>query len=257
MPRKPLIAGNWKMNKTTVQAAILAQDISNAFDERLDVLDVVLCPPFIDLKTVSTVLSYDKSPMQLGAQDVFWEESGAYTGEISPAMLAEVGCGFCIIGHSERREQFGETDEGVSRKARALVTRGIAPIICVGESEDVREQGDAVALAQVAAQLERSVEGLALGDIMKCAVAYEPIWAIGTGRTATPEVAQEMCANLRARLLVLYGSAAAEKVRILYGGSMKPENASFFAPQPDIDGGLIGGASLEARPFIDLAKAFL
>lgn len=257
MMRVPLIAGNWKMNKSTVDAAFLSQDISNRFYRDYDTVEVVLCPPFIDIKTVQTVLTFDRSPIKLGAQDVYWEENGAFTGAISPAMLCDEGVSYCIVGHSERREYFSETDLMVSRKAKALLAKGITPIICVGEGLEKREEGAKAAIAFVTAQVEAALELLAPGDVKRIVIAYEPIWAIGTGRTATPESAQEMCLSIRERLAERGGFEAAKTIRILYGGSMKAENAKLFAPLPDVDGGLIGGASLDAAGFIDIVKAFL
>ncbi|MDR1713461.1 MAG: triose-phosphate isomerase [Coriobacteriales bacterium] len=257
MPRKPLVAGNWKMNKTTAQAVTLAQDISNLYDDRLDGVDVVLCPPFTDLKQVSTVLAYDKSRMTLGAQNVCWERSGAYTGEVSPEMLHEIGCLWCIVGHSERRAYFGETDGLTAVKALALLNEGLTPIICVGESLELREQGDQAAEDFVASQVLNSCSGIPGAELSRIVIAYEPIWAIGTGRTATPEQAEASCAAIRAALARNSGPEVAEAIRILYGGSVKPENAALFAPMPDIDGALVGGASLNARDFIDLAKGFI
>jgi triosephosphate isomerase len=257
MTRKALVAGNWKMNKTTVEAAVLSQDIVNRFYKDYDRIDTVLCPPFVDLKTVRTVLEFDRAPIALGAQDVFWERDGAYTGAISPVMLKEVGCSYGIVGHSERREHFAETDLMVGKKARALLECGIAPIICVGEGLKKREEGAREAIAFVTTQLVRALELIDRSDAARTVIAYEPVWAIGTGRTATPEAAQEMCAAIRAGIADWAGDEAAQKTRILYGGSMKPENAALFVPLPDVDGGLIGGASLEAQAFIDIVKAFL
>ncbi|MDR1015520.1 MAG: triose-phosphate isomerase [Coriobacteriales bacterium] len=290
MTRKPLVAGNWKMNRTTVEAAILAQDISNRFYQDYDRVDTVLCPPFIDLKTVRTVLEFDRSPLMLGAQDVFWEDAGAFTGATSPLMLKEVGCSYCIVGHSERRELFAETDLTVGRKARALLGHGIVPIVCVGEGPSVREEGEKAAIAFVTAQLEAALrsaglegfeglaglaglegsgngeesgppEGLSLpggpAGLEKVVVAYEPVWAIGTGRTATPEAAQAVCAAIRERLAAVVGPRTAEGARILYGGSLNAGNAALFVSQPDIDGGLVGGAALDADSFVEIVRVFL
>jgi triosephosphate isomerase len=257
MTRKPLVAGNWKMNKTSYEAALLSQDIVNLIYKDYRAVDTVLCPPFTDLKTVRTVLDFDRSHVALGAQDVFWEDNGAWTGAISAALLRELGCSYCIVGHSERREHFAETDLMVSKKAAALFEHDITPIICVGEGAQKREEGTRAAIAFVTEQLEAALELVAASDLGQIVVAYEPIWAIGTGRTATPEMAQEMCAAIRARLCDLAGGKAASGIRILYGGSMKPGNAALFAPEPDIDGGLIGGAALEAQSFIDIVRAFL
>jgi triosephosphate isomerase len=254
MSRKPMIVGNWKMNKTTSEATRLAQDISYAYASDYAAVDVVLCPPFTDLRSVRVVLGFDKSPVALGAQDVYWEREGAFTGEISPGMLAELGCAYCIIGHSERREHFGETDETVNRKAKALVAARIAPIICCGESLTTRDAGDA--LGFVTAQLRAALDGVSAEEAAAVVIAYEPIWAIGTGRTAAPEQAEEVCATLRVALAKRYDDRIAEGIRILYGGSMKPANVAQFVPLPNIDGGLIGGAALVSDDFIDLVKTF-
>ena len=253
--RVPVMAGNWKMNKTTTEAVTLAQGISFKSDKAWGDVEVVLCPPFVDLKSVSNVIFFDKAPMKLGAQDVFWEEAGAYTGAISPGMLKEVECSYCIIGHSERREYFGETDATVNAKAKALIAHGITPIMCCGEDLSVRDAGDT--LAFIGAQVQGGLEGIASEDVARLVIAYEPIWAIGTGRAATPEQAQEACAHIRATVAQVAGQQAAEQVRILYGGSMKPANAEQFLPQPDIDGGLIGGAALDAASFAELVEMTL
>ncbi|MDR0347018.1 MAG: triose-phosphate isomerase, partial [Coriobacteriales bacterium] len=219
MTRKPLVAGNWKMNQTTVEAALLSQDIINRYERTFNKVDVVLCPPFVDLKTVRTVLQFDRVPIMLGAQDVYWEKNGAYTGAISPVMLKELDCKYCIVGHSERREYFAETDFMVSRKAHALLAHGITPIICVGEGSEKREEGAAAALEFVTAQVTEALQLVEPFDIARVVIAYEPIWAIGTGRTATPEAAQEMCAAIRARLAEMTDDGVAERIRVLYGGS--------------------------------------
>jgi len=254
MTRRPLIAGNWKMNKTTAEATALSQSISYLYDDRLRDVDVVLCPPFIDLRSVRVVLGFDNSDIALGAQDVYWEKSGAFTGAVSPGMLAEVGCSYCIIGHSERREHFGETNTTVNLKARALLDAGITPIICCGENLETRETGQA--LSFVVGQVTAALEGIGAAQAKGIVIAYEPIWAIGTGHTATPETADEVCGAIRAAVLDLYGPAVSDAMRILYGGSMKPENVKHFVPLPNIDGGLIGGAALEANGFMALAQAF-
>ena len=257
MQRKPLVAGNWKMNKTTTESVRLAQDISNSYYRDYDSADTVLCPPLISLKAVCTVLEFDRSLIRLGAQDVFWEPNGAYTGAVSTEMLREVGCEYCIVGHSERRQFFAETDEMVNRKARALLDVGITPIICVGEGLELRESGAQAAADFVTAQVAAALQQFAPGYIGRVVIAYEPIWAIGTGRTATPESAQEICAAIREQLAVLSDHQLAAGVRVLYGGSMKPENAALFAQMPDVDGGLIGGAALQAADFIEIVKAFV
>jgi triosephosphate isomerase len=257
MQRKPLVAGNWKMNKATGEAVRLAQDISDRYYKDYDQVDTVLCPPFISLKSVRSVLEFDRSRIRLGAQDVFWEPDGAYTGAISTGMLREVGCGYCIVGHSERRQFFAETDGMVNRKARALLDADITPIVCVGEGLEVREAGAKAAADFVTAQVVAALQQFGPEDIGRTVIAYEPIWAIGTGRTATPESAQEICAAIREQLAALSDHRAASAVRVLYGGSMKPENAALFAPLPDVDGGLIGGAALQAADFIEIVKAFV
>ena len=253
MTRKPLMAGNWKMNKTIGEAVVLAQDISNQYDSKWEACDVVVCPPFVDLKPAKTVFEFDRVPVGIGAQNVHWEEKGAFTGEISVPMLKEIGCEWCIIGHSERRGYFGETNEDVNKKAKALIAAGIHPIICVGESHSVRDSGDT--LEFVCAQVKAAFAGIDEGQAKPCVVAYEPIWAIGTGRTATPEQAQEVCAAVRGTLAEMFGQEAAEAMRVLYGGSMNPGNVALLIAQPDIDGGLIGGAALEAQSFVQLIEA--
>lgn len=253
--RVPMIAGNWKMNKTTAQAVTLSQQISFESDKAWEAVEVVICPPFVDLKSVFNVLVFDHSSIRLGAQDVFWEPEGAYTGAISVSMLKELTCEYCIIGHSERREYFGETDEMVNKKAHALIASGIHPIMCCGESLEVRDAGET--LAFIGEQVRAGLAGLDAQDIAQSVIAYEPIWAIGTGRAATPEQAQEACAHIRSVVADVAGDEAASKVRILYGGSMNPANAELFLPQPDIDGGLIGGASLDAKAFSELVEMAL
>ena len=256
MARKPLMAGNWKMNKTIGEAVVLAQDISNNYDERWgDDVDVVVCPPFVDLKPVKTVFEFDRAPVAVGAQNVYWEESGAFTGEVSIPMIKEAGCEWCIIGHSERRGLFGETNEDVNKKAKALISAGLNPIICVGESLAVRDEG--TTLEFVCAQVRAAFAGIDAAQAAKSVVAYEPIWAIGTGRTATPEQAQEVCAAIRATLAELFGTPVAEEMRVLYGGSMNPGNVDLLIAENDIDGGLIGGAALKADSFVQLVNACL
>ncbi len=253
MVRRLMMCGNWKMNETTGEAVRLSQDILNRADDDWEDVDVVLLPPSIDLKSVSNVIAFDHSCVMLGAQNCHWEASGAYTGEISPVMLAEVGCTWCIAGHSERRQMFGETDEMVNRKVKALVAHRINPIICVGETSDCREAGETVTF--VSAQVRSALDGVSPRAVATLAIAYEPIWAIGTGQTPTPEAANEVCAAIRATVAGLYDAPTAEAMRVIYGGSMKPSNAKQFLPQPDIDGGLIGGAALKADSFGDLVRA--
>ena len=256
MTRKPLIAGNWKMNNTYGEAVVLAQEISNEFyADWAEHVDVAVCPPFIDLKPVKTVFEFDHTKIALGAQNVYWEEKGAYTGEISVGMLKEIGCEYCIIGHSERRTLLGETNEDVNKKAKALIAGGIVPIVCVGESLSVRDAGNYIEF--VTAQVKAAFAGVDASEAKDCVVAYEPIWAIGTGRTATPEQAEEVCAAIRATLNELFGEVNADPVRILYGGSMNEGNAELLLAEPNIDGGLIGGASLNAKSFIAIVKEAL
>ncbi len=256
MTRRKLIAGNWKMNETVPEAVVLAQEISNLMErDWLEMVDVAVCPPFVDLKPVKTVLEFDRVDIALGAQNVYWEPAGAFTGEISIPMIKEIGCTFCIVGHSERRNIFGETNEDVNRKARALIEAGIAPIVCVGESLSVRDEG--AYLDYVTAQVRAAFAGIDGDDARTTVVAYEPVWAIGTGRTATPEQAEEVCAAIRACLADLYDEATAAAMRILYGGSMNEGNAALLLAEADIDGGLIGGAALKAGSFIEIVKAAL
>lgn len=256
MSRTPLMAGNWKMNNTVGEAVVLTQEISNNYErDWTEMVDVVICPPFVDIKPAKTVLDFDKTKIAVGAQNVHWEPSGAYTGEISVDMLKEIGCDYCIVGHSERRTMFGETNENVNRKVRALIDGGIAPIICVGESLAVRDDGTAEEF--VCAQVRAALAGVDADEAKEVVVAYEPIWAIGTGRTATPEQAETVCGAIRGTLADLYGAELADTLRILYGGSMNVGNVESLLAQPDIDGGLVGGASLKASSFIDLVKACL
>ena len=254
MTRKNLIAGNWKMNETIGEAVVLAQEISNGvYPDELELVDVAVCPPFVDLKPVKTVFDFDKVNIALGAQNVYWEPKGAFTGEISIPMIKEIGCTYCIVGHSERRHLFGETNEDVNLKVRALIPAAIVPIICVGESLSVRDEG--VYLDFVTAQVRAAYAGVEAAEAVDTVVAYEPVWAIGTGRTATPEQAEEVCAAIRATLADLFGDEVAQQVRVLYGGSMNEGNAELLLAEPDIDGGLIGGAALKASSFLQIVKA--
>lgn len=257
MKRTPLMAGNWKMNNTIGEAVVLTQEISNQYDKGIwgEDVDILICPPFIDLKPAKTVLDFDKAKVAVGAQNVYWEPKGAYTGEISVPMIKEIGCACSIVGHSERRELFGESNEDVNRKVKALVEAGLYAIVCVGESLSVRDEG--ATEEYVCAQVRAAFAGVDARDAATCVVAYEPIWAIGTGRTATPEQAQAVCAAIRATLADLYGEDVAQQMRVLYGGSMNVGNVDDLLAQPDIDGGLVGGASLEASSFVQLIKACL
>lgn len=246
--RKKIVAGNWKMNRAIADSEDLAAGVKRELSECRDV-DVVLCPPFTSLKVVGDIIS--DTVIKLGAQNMHWEGDGAHTGEISGSMLRDLYCHYVIVGHSERRANCGETDEIVNRKVRAALDANLTPIVCVGETLEQREAGDARNI--VKAQVEGSLAGLG-GGLARIILAYEPVWAIGTGQTATPGQAQEMHAFVRDRLREL-GGEIADTVRIQYGGSVKPSNAAELFGQPDIDGGLVGGASLEARSFVEIVEA--
>ena len=251
--RNRMIAGNWKMNETFAEGIELAQGIVDQLASGTGNVDVVIAPPLVDLKGVSEVLSQANSSVALSAQNVYWEESGAFTGETSPAMLTSVGATHCIIGHSERRGYFGETDEDINRKAQALMAHGIVPISCCGESLEVRNAGTHVQF--VVDQIKADTEGLEITDPSKYVIAYEPIWAIGTGMTATADDAQEVCGAIRKTLVEIFGAEIADGIRILYGGSAKPENVGGFLEKEDVDGALVGGASLKADSFVAMVKS--
>jgi triosephosphate isomerase len=238
------------MHKTASEAAVLAEAVLRALPPPNGV-EVVLCPPFTALAAVARVIA--GSPVALGAQDVHWEREGAYTGEISPEMLRDLGCRYVIIGHSERRQYFAETDERVNRKTGAALAGGLTPIVCIGETLAEREAGRAAEV--VAGQVKGALSGLAPEQVRGVVLAYEPIWAIGTGRTATPLQAAEMHARVRRTIAELCGRDVAEQIRILYGGSVGPENASALLREPEIDGALVGGASLRADAFAAIARA--
>jgi triosephosphate isomerase len=248
--RKKLIAGNWKMNKTSADGVALVQEIVAAAGKQTDV-DVVVCPPFTALESVGRVL--EGSGVRLGAQNVHPEASGAYTGEISVGMLRSLFASYVILGHSERRSYFQESDSFINQKVIASLKGQLKPILCVGETLGQREAGETLRVVQT--QLEAGLEGVGKDQISSVVIAYEPVWAIGTGKVATTEQAQQVHAFIRSLLAKGYGENAAEKVRILYGGSMKPANAPELLAQRDIDGGLIGGASLESRSFLELVAA--
>jgi triosephosphate isomerase len=249
MPRKFLIAGNWKMNKTSADGAELAREIVRAVGKD-HAVDVVLCPPFTALESVAKVV--EGSAVKLGAQNMNPEPSGAFTGEVSAGMLRALFCSYVILGHSERRTLFGETDAFVNRKVLAALKSQLKPILCVGETLAEREAGRT--LEVVRTQTEAGLAGVTKEQSTEVVIAYEPVWAIGTGKVATTEQAQEVHAFIRGLLADQFGEGA-QRIRILYGGSMKPANAPDLLAQPDIDGGLIGGASLEAGSFLDLVKA--
>jgi triosephosphate isomerase len=250
MIRKKLIAGNWKMNKTSGDGAALAREIVTAAGTQ-SAVDIVICPPFTALESVAKAV--DGSLVKLGAQNMHFEASGAFTGEVSAPMLRALFATHVILGHSERRTLFGETDELVNKKVLSALKNQLRPILCVGESLAEREAGSTLKVVQ--AQTERSLEGVSGEQAASVIVAYEPVWAIGTGKVATSEQAQEVHAFIRQLLTKLFGEPAAQRIRILYGGSMKPANAPELLSQRDIDGGLIGVASLEARSFLELVKA--
>ena len=248
--RKKLIAGNWKMNKTPSDGVTLVRDIVAAVGKQSDV-DVVVCPPFTGLESAGKAL--EGSNVKLGAQNMHFEASGAFTGEVSAPMLRAIFATHVILGHSERRTLFGENDELVNKKVLAALKNQLRPIFCVGETLAEREGGSTLKVVQT--QVEKGLEGVSKDLVATVVVAYEPVWAIGTGKVATTEQAQEVHAFIRGLLAKLFTDAVAQRVRILYGGSMKPANAPELLAQKDIDGGLIGGASLEARSFVDLVNA--
>ncbi|MDA3935290.1 MAG: triose-phosphate isomerase [Actinomycetota bacterium] len=255
MARKPMIAGNWKMYKTSGEGAILMQALESSVSSMWDRVDVVVCPPFTALKSVSTVIELDRLNIGLGAQDCHWEQDGAFTGAISTRMLTELRCDHVIVGHSERREMFGDTDQNVNKKVKAVFAAGMVPIMCCGETLNVHEAGDAE--SYVRAQVRAGLEGLTVDQAESVIVAYEPIWAIGTGRTPTPEVANDVARTIRATIGAMFGPPAAMEARVLYGGSVKPENAVMFLREPDIDGALVGGAALNADSFTEIIEAAL
>ena len=248
--RVPIIAGNWKLNKTPMEAIQLADELKRLLVDVRGV-DIVVCPPFVDLIDVTE--AFNEHDIAVGAQNVFWEDSGAFTGEISAPMLKSIGVRYVIIGHSERRQYFGETDATVNKRVRAALKHGLVPIVCVGENLAEREGNKTFFVIQT--QVEGSLAGLTPEEMKKIVVAYEPVWAIGTGRTATPEQAQEVHAFIRGFLVKIFGADTAQAVRIQYGGSVTPENSAALMVKPDIDGALVGGASLKAASFAAIVKA--
>ena len=250
--RKPLIAGNWKCNLNHLEAIALVQKIAFALPAKyFDHVDVTVIPPFTDIRSVQTVVDGDKLLLTYGAQDLSQHDSGAYTGEISGAFLAKLGCTFVVVGHSERRRLHGETDEVVLAKTTAALRHELTPIVCIGEGLEVREAGDHV--AHNVAQLRGSLAGLTSEQIARVVIAYEPVWAIGTGRVASAADAQEVCGAVRATLAELAGDDVAGSVRVLYGGSVNAKNVGEIVGQPDIDGALVGGASLKSDEFATLS----
>ena len=252
MSRKPLIAGNWKMNLNHFEAIALVQKIAFALpDKYYDKVDVTVIPPFTDLRSVQTLVDGDKLRLTYGAQDLSPHDSGAYTGDISGAFLAKLGCSFVVVGHSERRTYHNEDDALVAAKAAAALKNQLTPIVCIGEHLEIREEGEHVGHCEE--QLRGSLAGLSSEQIGKVVVAYEPVWAIGTGRVASAADAQEVCAAIREELATLASPQVAETVRVLYGGSVNAKNIGEIVAQNDVDGALVGGASLDGEQFATLA----
>ncbi|MEV4729088.1 triose-phosphate isomerase [Saccharopolyspora sp. NPDC049426] len=252
MARQPLIAGNWKMNLNHLEAIALVQKLAFALPEKYFAkVEVAVIPPFTDIRSVQTLIDGDKLLIKHGAQDVSEHESGAYTGEVSGPMLAKLGCSYVVVGHSERREYHGETDELVNKKVRQVLKNEMSPILCVGEALDVREAGGHV--EHCTTQLIDGLKGLKAEQVRQVVVAYEPVWAIGTGKVATAADAQEVCGALRQALNDKYGKEISDEIRVLYGGSVKSSNIGELVGQTDVDGALVGGASLNADEFAKLS----
>ncbi|MEO3861288.1 triose-phosphate isomerase [Acrocarpospora sp. B8E8] len=253
LSRKPLIAGNWKMNKNHLEAIKLVQELAFSLtDKDFDKVEVAVLPPFTDLRSVQTLVDGDKLRIEYGAQDLSAHDAGAYTGEISGAQLAKLGCAFVLAGHSERRQYHAEDDALVNAKVKAAYRHGITPILCVGEGLPIRQAGDQV--PYTIAQVDGALEGVSAEQVKSIVVAYEPVWAIGTGEVATPEDAQEVCGAIRTRLAGLYDREVADAVRILYGGSVKSDNTAGIMAKPDVDGALVGGASLDPGEFVKICR---
>ena len=250
--RKPIVVGNWKMNTTPEEAVQLVKELKPLV-AGIEAVEIGICPPFVCLTETSKLLK--DTNIGLGAQNMYWEPEGAYTGEISAEMLLTSGCRYVILGHSERRTYFGETNATVHKRLEAALQSGLSPIVCVGETQEQRESGKAEEV--VSDHLRGAYEGISAADAQKTVIAYEPVWAIGTGLTATPDQAQEMHAFIRSVLTELYGDSVAQSLRIQYGGSMKPGNAKELLARKDIDGGLIGGAALQAESFAAIIKGAL
>ena len=248
--RKTVIAGNWKMNMTATETKKFAEDLKKIMP-RAKWCDTLICVPACNISTA--MKAFKDLRISVGAENVYFEEKGAYTGEVSADMLKDLGVKYVIIGHSERRQYFGETDVTVNKKVHAALEAGLHPIICVGESLEQREMG--VTMELINLQVKSALSGVAPEKVRKCVIAYEPIWAIGTGRTATAEQAAEVCTAIRATIRNLYGARVARSVTIQYGGSMNPKNAAELLAQPDVDGGLIGGASLKPDQFVEIINA--
>ena len=251
--RKPLVAGNWKLHNNHLEAIALTQKIAFTLSRKdFDAVEVAVLPPFTALRSVQTLVQADKLTVSYGAQDISPHDKGAYTGEVSGPMLAKLGCHYALAGHSERRQYHHEDDALVSAKAQAAVRAGLTPIVCVGEPLEVREEGGH--LGYCLTQLDGSLAGLTAEQVAGLVIAYEPVWAIGTGKVASPQDAQEICAAIRERLSGVHGAAAASGARILYGGSVKADNMPAIMAQPDIDGALVGGASLDAGEFAKICR---
>ncbi|GFH35244.1 triose-phosphate isomerase [Streptomyces pacificus] len=251
--RTPLMAGNWKMNLNHLEAIAHVQKLAFALtDKDYDGVDVAVLPPFTDLRSVQTLVDGDKLKIAYGAQDLSAHDSGAYTGEISGAMLAKLKCTYAVVGHSERRQYHAESDELCNAKVKAAFRHGLTPILCVGEGLDVRRAGRQV--QHTLDQLDGGLQDVTAEQAETLVVAYEPVWAIGTGEVATPEDAQEVCGAIRGRLAELYGQEVADKVRIQYGGSVKSGNVAAIMAQPDVDGALVGGASLDVDEFVRIVR---
>lgn len=251
--RKPLMAGNWKMNLNHFEAIAHVQKLAWSLDDKhYDAVDVVVLPPFTDLRSVQTLVMGDKLLLQYGGQDLSVYDSGAFTGDVSGAMLRKLGCAYVVVGHSERREHHDEDDAQVNAKLKAALKHELSPILCVGEKLNVREAGEVEPFTL--AQVDAALAGLDAAAARNVVVAYEPVWAIGTGKACSPEDAQEVCAAIRTRLAELYTGDVADQVRVLYGGSVKVDNIKAIMKQPDIDGGLVGGASLDPETFARLVR---
>ena len=252
MSRMPLMAGNWKMNINHIEAIALVQKLAYTLNaEDFANVEVAVLPPFTDIRSVQTLVDGDKIDLRYGGQDISAADKGAYTGEISGAMLAKLGCTFAVVGHSERRQYHSETDEIVNAKAKAAFRHELTPIVCVGEGLEVRKAGEQV--AYTLAQVDGALDGLTADQVASLVIAYEPVWAIGTGEVATPADAQEVCGAIRARVREVHGNAA-DKVRVLYGGSMKSDNVAAIMAEKDVDGGLVGGASLDPDEFVAICR---
>ncbi|WP_084517616.1 triose-phosphate isomerase [Microtetraspora niveoalba] len=253
MSRTPLIAGNWKMNLNHLEAINLVQKLAFSLTAKdFDAVEVAVLPPFTDLRSVQTLVDGDKLQIAYGGQDLSRHDAGAYTGEISGAMLAKLGCTYVLVGHSERRQYHGEDEAVCNAKVKAAYRHGITPILCVGEGLPVRQAGEQV--PHTLAQLDGALDGVPADQAKSVVVAYEPVWAIGTGEVATPEDAQEVCGAIRTRLAELYDGEVAAAVRILYGGSVKSDNIAGIMAQPDVDGALVGGASLDPGEFVKISR---